>query len=127
MIITRSKNKSSVVFYDGNCRLCNGFKDFIIRYDRKKKFQFVPLQSVMGRELKNIHAFTHAKLNSLVLSENGSICTESDAVLRILEQLDRFGLFYRITSLIPRYLRNMIYKSISENRYRILGRYENIQ
>lgn len=40
-----------VIVFDGECRLCNGAVDFVVKRDPKRRFQFASLQSDTARVL----------------------------------------------------------------------------
>ena len=41
------------VFFDGQCGLCNGFVDFLLRRDRRKRLRYVPQQSDAALEVRS--------------------------------------------------------------------------
>ena len=112
-----------VIFFDGECNLCNGTIQFIIREDRKKIFLFATLQSdggaVVTEELKNSQ---HGAPDSVVLLYNGRYYVKSNAALHILRLLGGFWRLLYVLMIIPRFLRNAVYDFISRNRYRWFGK-----
>lgn len=106
-----------LVLFDGYCNLCNGAVNCIIRHDRKKQFRFVPLQSPAGKIL--ISRFqVPENMDSVILIKNNLCFIESDAGLQIIRILgfpwNLFGMFW----IIPKKIRNRIYRWIARNRYR---------
>ena len=43
--------QQNLILFDGVCNLCNGFVQFVIRHDKKKKFKFSSLQSSFSQVL----------------------------------------------------------------------------
>ena len=42
-----------IIFFDGYCGLCNGFVDFILKFDKNAVFKFSPLQSEFAKTKLN--------------------------------------------------------------------------
>jgi predicted DCC family thiol-disulfide oxidoreductase YuxK len=110
----------AVVVFDGVCNLCNGAVRFITAHDPAGRFEFVSLQSPRGAEL--FGPGRPADSASIVLFDYGRRYEQSDAVLHIALGLRApwplaFGLI-----LIPRVLRDRVYRWIARNRYRWFGR-----
>ncbi len=38
-------NRESIIFFDGNCNLCNGFVQFVLKNETEPTFLFCSLQS----------------------------------------------------------------------------------
>jgi len=109
-----------VVFFDGICNLCNGWVDFLLpRLKVDSSLTFASLQGKAASEL-----LKNPGLTSIVLWEDGAVFTESDAILRILGDLRRPWSWLRIFRVIPRRLRNALYRGIARRRYRWFGKRE---
>ena len=65
-----SEHSSHLVFYDGDCGLCDRIVQFLLKEDKQQRFVFAPLQGeTASKYLKNLPAeirFT----DSLILIEN---------------------------------------------------------
>lgn len=114
-----------VVFFDGVCNLCNGSVQFIIDRDPSGLFRFAPLQSDFARRQLTPHGVDPGNLDSVVLLQDGVVYQESGAVLRVARRLSGLWpvLFYVFIA-IPPLLRNLGYRLIAKNRYRLFGREE---
>jgi predicted DCC family thiol-disulfide oxidoreductase YuxK len=112
-----------VIFFDGVCDLCNGFARFILKRDRQKIFRFGLLQSQRANKILKSRGLSGISVATVVLLEKDRIFVESDAVLEIMKRLNREGwhLLYRL-KIVPKFMRDFIYRIISRNRYRIFGR-----
>jgi len=109
----------AIVFFDGVCNLCNGFVQFIIKRDPHDHFRFAALSSEQGQSVLERY---HIKDDSIVLMENGTVYTRSDAVLRIFRRLSGgYSLLY-YGVFLPRPVRDFLYRMIANNRYRMLGK-----
>lgn len=114
-----------IVFFDGICNLCNRSVQFIIREDSKSKFTFASLQWRVSREILKDHYPAHNHFESILYYEKGKIHSRSTAVLRICKNLPfPWPLLYMLV-IVPRFIRDFVYKKISQNRYRWFGKKEN--
>lgn len=120
---SRTEGKS-VVLIDGVCHLCQGLIRFIIPRDPDAKFLFAPLQSEISETLLSPSGITPGQLNTVVLIENGEYYTQSAAVLRIARRLRFPWPIAYIFILVPRPLRDGLYRLVARNRYRWFGRDE---
>ena len=117
------QNKS-IVLIDGVCHLCQGLIRFIIPRDPKAKFLFAPLQSEIAAKLMSEAGLQLGQLNTVVLLENGVYYTESAAVLRIARRLRWPWPAAYFFTVVPRPIRNILYRYVARNRYRWFGRDE---
>jgi predicted DCC family thiol-disulfide oxidoreductase YuxK len=111
-----------VILFDGVCNLCNGFVQFVIDRDPSARFRFASLQSKAGAALAAAPVGGGALPDSVVLVEDGRVYTESAAALRVLSRL---GFPWNLTSalvVVPRPLRDAVYRWVARNRYRWFGR-----
>ncbi len=116
------KDGHAVVIFDGVCNLCNKSVDFIIRRDRKNKFQFAANQGLAGKEILAHFGIEIKEVSTIFLLENGYLYDRSAAALRIARGLGfPWSLLWPL-SILPPFLRNAGYKLIARNRYRIWGK-----
>lgn len=114
----------AIVLFDGVCNFCNTTVNTIIKYDKKAYIKFAPLQSVIGKELLAHHQIDLHKVDSVIFIQNGKAYLFSTAILRIARQLDGlFPLLY-VFMLVPKFIRNPLYKWIAKNRYKWFGKKE---
>lgn len=111
-----------IILFDGVCNLCNGAVLFVIKRDPNDLFRFAALQSEKGQVLAQQYSIDTAKVDSIILIENGKSYTKSSAALRIARHL-KSG--YRVLSvflIIPAVIRNWVYDFVARNRYRWYGK-----
>lgn len=112
-----------VLFFDGDCNLCNGAVQFIIRRDPEGKVKFATLQSPQGEVAqKAIIAQLGYVPDSLIFWEKGRYYTRSAAALKVAGYLKGGWPVLKVFLAIPGFLRNGIYNFIAANRYRWFGR-----
>ena len=113
---------TAIVLFDGVCHLCSHSVNFIIRRDRRRHFQFAPLQSPVGRELLGQHHLSPSELDTLVLIEGGKAHTRSTAVLRVAKQLSGLWPLAYMLIVVPKWLRDAAYAVVAKNRYQWFGK-----
>lgn len=113
-----------VIVFDGVCNLCNAAVDFVIRRDRGRRFLFASNQSEAGRALLESHGLDPADLRTIYLVEDGRVTDRSTAALRIARGLSGPWKLASGFLVVPRPLRDPVYKLIAHNRYRLFGRRE---
>lgn len=101
-----------------------GVVRFIIPRDPDAKFLFAPLQNEIAAKLMKESGLQPGQLNTVILLENGVYYTESAAVLRIARKLRFPWPAAYVFILVPRPLRNALYRYVAKNRYRWFGRDE---
>jgi predicted DCC family thiol-disulfide oxidoreductase YuxK len=109
-----------IIFFDGVCSLCNGFVDFIFRYDKNEKLIVASLQGETAKEKLDLKYIDD--LNTIVLLVDGEIYTKSTAVLKALGLMGMPWSFLCVFLIIPKFLRDSIYNQISKNRYKLFGK-----
>lgn len=113
---------NNVIFFDGVCNLCNGAVQFIIKRDTAGLFSYSALQSEFAKSV--LAKDEIESMTTILVLQNGKLLDESDAVIAIAKEL---GFPYNLTTCflwIPKSVRNVLYRFISKNRYRIFGKKE---
>lgn len=111
-----------VILFDGVCNLCNSSVNWVIDRDSKNLFQFASLQSDYGISVVKKFSITGNYMDTVVLLEEDKIFMRSDAVLRILKHLGGVYSLAYVFILVPRFIRDFVYKVIAKNRYRWFGK-----
>jgi predicted DCC family thiol-disulfide oxidoreductase YuxK len=117
-----SLQDSSIVLFDGACNFCNRSVQFIIRHDPAERFIFVPMQSTLGEQLAAQCSMDASTGGTMILIENDTCYVRSDAALRIAAGLSGRWPLLRYLKVVPRPLRDGIYRFVARNRYRWFGR-----
>ncbi len=112
-----------IILFDGECILCNGAVQFIIKHDQKGYFHFAALQSTFGEKLKKDHPEL-SSIDSIILVQNGKIKIESSAALSIAKNLEGWPKFFYAFIIIPTTIRDYLYRLIARNRFKIYGKNE---
>ena len=110
------------ILFDGVCNLCNTLVQFVIRHDAAGQFRFASLQSDSGQTLLTQHGLRTSNFDTFVYIRNGAAYTQSTAGLLVLRDLGGgWQLLYPLI-IVPRFIRDAVYKLIARNRYRFFGR-----
>lgn len=111
-----------VLLFDGECNLCNRFVQKVIRMDPTALFRFASLQSEAGKRLTSKAKVSGPLPDSVVLVDAEGTYFFSEAALRVYWHLGRFRPLLGIAFLIPRGIRDAVYRVIAKNRYKWFGR-----
>ena len=96
--------------------------DFLLERDVERLFQFAPLQGEKAKSL--LPADLHADLTTVVLWSQGQVFVRSDAVLMILAQLGGIWTLTRVGWIVPKGLRDLVYRMVAARRYSWFGQRE---
>jgi len=107
------------LLFDGVCNLCDGFVNFVADHDPLRNVKFGAQQKHM-EILKRIGAPTD--LSTLVLVQGDVFYTHSSAALRTAALLDWPWAALAAAVIVPRPIRDAVYKLVAEHRYRIFGK-----
>ena len=111
-----------IVLFDGVCNLCNYSVQWVLKRDTKKKFLFGSLQGEAGQKLLRQFNLPTDNYHSFILIEGDRVYTQSTAALRVAKHLKRgWQLLYGFI-ILPKFLRDGIYKWIATNRYKWFGK-----
>jgi len=113
-----------ILLFDGHCNLCNAWVKFIVKRDSAGTIRFASLQSGAGRRLLEEHKIDENYIESLVFFEEEKYSVSSSAALRTLSYLDGWQKHLIFLAVVPRILRDRIYRFIANNRYKWFGRRE---
>lgn len=111
----------AIVLFDGDCHFCNRSVQFIIKRDPKVIFSFASLDGKVGKELQEKYEIPSSS-DSFILIENGQMYDESTAGLRVAKQLRGLWKFLYIGIVIPKPIRDAVYRVIANNRMRWFGK-----
>lgn len=111
----------NIIVFDGVCNFCNRVVQIIIRYDTSCHIQFSAQQSGVGIQLLQEYSIKESN-SSVVFITKGMVYYQSDAVIEIAKLLTGWPSIFKYSIIVPRFLRNGIYKLIAANRYRLFGK-----
>jgi predicted DCC family thiol-disulfide oxidoreductase YuxK len=115
--------ESPIVLFDGICNYCNAMVNFAIRNDKKAVIKFAPLQSEAGRMLKEKFQ-VNPGIESVILIDNSKVYAYSDAAIRITKYLRWPSKALYAFNIVPKFIREPLYKWVARNRYKWFGKKE---
>ena len=119
-----------IILYDGVCGLCNRLVQFLLKHDKDGRLRFAALQSDFAEKVLRRHGFDPKDLDTVHVVENYDqtgerVLQRSDAILRAGRELGGFwGSSSKIAGIVPRALRDLVYRFVATNRYRVFGKYD---
>ena len=119
-----------IILYDGVCGLCNRLVQFLLRHDKQRRLRFASLQSDFAAKVLQRHGIDPKDLDTLHVIENYEqpnerVLQRSDAILRASRELGGFwSAAAAVAQVIPRSLRDVVYRFVARNRYRVFGKYD---
>lgn len=116
--------KSPILLFDGVCKLCNAYVQWVLKHDRKGIFKFAALQSETGQALLHQLDFSPENFDTVVLVDGDEVFTRSDVALEIARRIGDFWSIFAIFKIIPRPQRNAVYDWVARHRYRWFGKKE---
>jgi predicted DCC family thiol-disulfide oxidoreductase YuxK len=118
-----------IVFYDGVCGLCNHLVQFLLKRDTHDRFRFASLQSEFANGLLTRHGVDPHDLDTVYVvksygQSSETLLARSDAILYMLKQLGGIWKLAAAGRVLPKVLRDAVYKIVARNRYRVFGKHE---
>jgi predicted DCC family thiol-disulfide oxidoreductase YuxK len=118
-----------IVLYDGVCGLCNRLVKFLLKRDTHDRFRFASLQSEFANNVLTQHGLDPQDLDTVYVVKNYGqpderLLARSDAILFMLRQLGGLWKIAGVGDLLPKALRDAVYKVVARNRYRVFGKHE---
>lgn len=114
----------SVILFDGVCKLCNAWSNFIIRYDIDKKFKLASVQSEEGQDILRHFGYPTDVYETMLVVEGARCYEKSEAFFAVVRKLRFPWKILLCFRLLPLSLRDWLYLRIALNRYRWFGRYD---
>lgn len=114
----------AVVLFDGLCHLCDGAVRFILRWENSTLLRFAPLQSEAGKALLMKYGYSENYLDGLIFIENKRAHDRSSDCLLIAGKLKLPWKLFVIFLLVPKPLRDLVYRMVAVVRYRWFGKKE---
>ena len=105
-----------IVFYDGDCGLCQRSVQILYNIDKRKMLKYAPL---LGDTHRKILGSGYNDLSTVVYFKDGIIYTKGEAFLEVIkEQPFPYKMLY-ILKIIPLKIINWVYDIVANNRKKI--------
>lgn len=111
-----------IILFDALCVLCSANAQFILRHDRRRRFRIASIQGDVGRELCGRFGIDPVDPDTIIVVTGDHALRDSNAVLAIYAGLGWPWRSASVLRVIPRGVRDPLYRLIARNRYRLFGR-----
>lgn len=119
MLKVTPEDPKVILFYDGECGLCNRVVRWILKHEKSQDLFFVSLDSDFAKTFLANENIDLEKTNTLFFFKIGYLYSESDAALQIVDYLKWYWQCLKIAYVIPKVIRDKCYRVIAINRKRI--------
>ena len=113
-----------IIVFDALCPLCSAQARFVLRHDRQARFRLASMQRIAGASLYRRFGIDPADPDTLIVVEGDRALRDSDAVLAIYRGLGWPWRLAGVVRLVPKRLRDLLYRWVARHRYRLFGRSE---
>jgi predicted DCC family thiol-disulfide oxidoreductase YuxK len=111
-----------IIVFDGDCALCSGSVQFVLRHDRAEKYRFLPAQSVLGASIYRHYGLSPTVYETNILIKDGMALFKAEGSLRMISGLGFPWSLVNVFRALPRRWRDRGYEAIAANRFRWFGR-----
>ncbi len=115
-------NSTSLILFDGVCNLCCGWVQFLIKVDKNERFKFATLQSEAAKRVLAAYGLVYESPETVIYLRGNHYFYRSTAVLEILYDIGGVWKIVFLFRLIPRFIRDYIYRFIASRRYKLFGK-----
>ena len=109
----------NIVFYDGECGLCNRSVQFILKHERSNYLHFSSLQSSFTKDFFSKHNMVAPDPETFIFFNGDRMLVRSEAALEVSKFLKQPYNWANILRWIPPSFRDYIYNLIAKNRHRV--------
>lgn len=112
------KMEKDILFYDGNCGLCNRVVQWVIRFEKSPKLYFSPIESDFATRFFEEKGCAKPDLSTFYLYTSYQLYSQSTGFFKVLPFLKWYFSFLNIFKLIPICQRDQLYRFVAKNRKR---------
>jgi predicted DCC family thiol-disulfide oxidoreductase YuxK len=113
-----------IIVFDALCVLCSANAQFILANDKTGVFRLASMQGKAGSALYRRFDIDPTNPETMIVVDGDKVLHNSDAVLAIFSRLNWPWRALSIFKLLPRALRDPIYRLVAANRYKVFGKRE---
>ncbi|HSQ60931.1 MAG TPA: thiol-disulfide oxidoreductase DCC family protein [Acidobacteriota bacterium] len=111
-----------IVVFDGVCGFCTKAVRTILENDSAGAIRFAPLQSPLGGRLMREQGLDPADAETFLFIKDGRALVRSDAAVEVARHLRFPWSALAVLGILPRAVRDPIYRLVAKNRYAWFGR-----
>lgn len=120
----RIEQTGPIILFDAECVLCSANAQFVLDHDKARRFRLASMQGDVGQALYRRHGMDPNDPTTMIIVDGDRLRRDSDAVLSIYETIGFPWKLMTVFRLVPRPLRDLVYRAIARNRYRLFGKRE---
>ena len=112
-----------VLFFDGDCAFCSASVRRVARFDKHGRIAFAPLQGRLSAQM-DLRKYADNTSGTMVLlrESDGKLFFFSDSLIELAHALGGGWRFFTLARFIPQPVRDLAYRWVARNRYRIAGK-----
>lgn len=116
-----------LLFYDGECGLCDRCVQFVLKHDKNHFFMFAPLQGKTAKGALSDLSHEQKSIDSMILIENYQtknqrIYLRGQAALRVFWHVGGAFSLLGVINFLPAFLYNWVYDIIAHYRHSVFPR-----
>ena len=119
MLKDQATPPKAILFFDGDCPLCNRVLTFILSNEIRADLVFSPLNASSSDRWREAHPNMLMEEDSVYYFDGLNLYKKSTAVLQLLPKLRWYTGFLRLGWLLPLKLRDRCYDFVARHRKRI--------
>ena len=106
----------NILFYDGDCALCNHCVQYVVKHERGEELLFSSLQSEFAKKELAKYQYDFSQTGTMVLIKNDKTYFKSSAALTLNKFLKvPYSWLYALI-IFPKFFRDWIYDMVARNR-----------
>jgi predicted DCC family thiol-disulfide oxidoreductase YuxK len=111
-----------LMVFDGVCNFCSATVRLVILMDANGLIRFSPTQSPYGQLLCRQAGVDPADPTTFLFFDQGRPLEATDAMAALVARLKAPWRWLRFVTIVPRPLRDGLYRLVARNRYRLFGK-----
>lgn len=115
-----SQSDRPIIFFDGDCVMCNTFVDLMLQIDPEARVRLAPLQGETAQRLLPPLPNNRREWTIYYLDETG-LCDRSEAVIKICQRLESWVSVLSWARFISLPIRDLVYNWVAYHRYDWFG------
>ena len=112
-----------IIFYDGDCGLCNRSVAYVLKHEKEKTIFFASIQSDFTKQLFQTKGWEEPDLSTVYFLENGRLFKKSTAALKVSKFLKVPKSWMVTFFIVPKFIRDAVYDFIAKRRKKIVKEY----
>lgn len=115
--------QDNVMLFDGVCKLCHCWVNFIMANDPQQQIKFCAVQSKAGQAILEYYHFPTEQFDTMIWIKQHRAYTQSSAFFQVMNQLGYPYKLLFVLKVFPRAGRDWLYAKVASNRYSLFGKY----